>query len=213
MKLTIQYSALRAAQHAAAVKDVRFYLCGVHVHFSQHRDGENLMAQFTGTDGHIMFTGASPYSFGDNEGDAQTAAWSMIIPHTAIPKKAPKCGTLTLASLPDGRYMLGDTVFAPVDGRFPDYARVTPDAAAFAAHPAAIGQYDPDLLARAKLALHTFYGTSKGAFYLHQRGPRESAIMAGHDERACVVIMPMRLAENGNAPVFSLTRAAFYKPE
>lgn len=200
MKLTLNANALRAAVIAAPKKDVRFYLVGVHVQF----DVATMHAQVTGTDGHMLVTGRVPFEF---ESGAQTANWSMILPLTAIPKKG---DTATLEALPDGRYMLNDVVFAPVDGKYPDIARVIPTAAQFADHPAAPGQYDPNLLLRAHNALHTFYGTSKGGFYLHQRGPTQSAIMAGHDSFACAIIMPMRLSDDVNvAPVYGLNRDSF----
>jgi hypothetical protein len=200
MKLTINANALRAAAIVAAKKDVRFYLCGVHVWF----DVGTMHAQATGTDGQVLVTGRVPFEF---ESGAQSAPWGMIIPTSAIPKKG---DTATLEALPDGRYMLNDTVFAPVDGKFPDYARVIPTASQFCEHPAAPGQYDANLLVKAQNALHTFYGTSKGGFYLHQRGPAQSAIMAGHDSFACAIVMPWRVSDDVNhVPCYELNRDSF----
>jgi len=203
MKLTLPLSALSAAAIAAAKKDVRTYLMGVHVHF----DCQAMYVQCTGTDGHMLVTGRVPFAF---ESDAQAANWSMIIPHAAIPKKASnRDGMVTLESLPDGRYALADIVFAPIDGVFPDMGRVIPTAGEFASTPAAVGTYSPALLLRAHDALHTFYGTSKSAFYLHQRGPRLSAIMAGHDSAACAIIMPMRVSDTDDAPTYAVNRESF----
>lgn len=196
MKITFPLSALKAAAICAAKKDARYYMNGVHVHF----DVKTMYAQVSGTDGHVLMTGRVPFTFED---DAQTASWSMIIPLAAIPKKGT---TATLESLPDGRYMLNDIVFAPIDGRFPDVGRVIPSAADFASTPAEIGTYDPNLILRAHDALHTFYGTTKGTFYLHQRGPRESAVMAGHDSAACAIVMPMRVTDSGDVPVYQFNR-------
>ena len=185
MKLTIKANALRAAATCAAKKDIRQYLIGVHVWF----DVGTMHAQVTGTDGHVLMTGRVPFTFDSGE---QSAPWGMIIPLTAIPKKG---DTATLEALPDGRYMLNDTVFATVEGKFPDITRVIPTASQFIEHPAGPGQYDANLLLKAQTALHTFYGTSKGGFYLHQRGPAQSAIMAGHDSFACAIVMPWRVSD------------------
>ncbi len=200
MKLTIKSNALRAAAIVAAKKDIRHYLNGVHVWF----DVGTMHAQVTGTDGLVLMTGRVPFAFESGE---QSASWGMIIPTAAIPKKG---DTATLEALPDGRYMLNDTVFATVEGKYPDYARVIPTASQFVEHPAAPGQYDANLLLKTQTALHTFYGTSKGGFYLHQRGPEQSAIMAGHDSFACAIVMPWRVADDVNfAPVYQVNRDSF----
>jgi hypothetical protein len=200
MKLTINASALRAASIVAAKKDIRHYLNGVHVWF----DVGTMHAQVTGTDGMVLVTGRVPFEF---ESGAQSASWGMIIPTAAIPKKG---DIATLEALQDGRYMLNDTVFATIEGKFPDYARVIPNASQFCEYLAEPGQYDANLLLKAQNALHTFYGTSKGGFYLHQRGPEQSAIMAGHDSFACAIVMPWRVADDDNfAPVYQVNRDSF----
>jgi hypothetical protein len=200
MKLTIKANALRAASTCAAKKDIRQYLTGVHVWF----DVKTMHAQVTGTDGMVLVTGRVPFEF---ESGAQSASWGMIIPTTAIPKKG---DTATLEALPDGRYMLNDTVFATVEGKFPDITRVIPTASQFVEHPAAPGQYDANLLLKAQNALHTFYGTSKGGFYLHQRGQSQSAIMAGHDSFACAIVMPWRVsADDKHVPCYQVNRDSF----
>ena len=126
MKLSIRKSDLQAALTCAASKDTRYYLIGVNLEFIPNDDGGILT--FVGTDGHMMFAGTAPAVFDDGE---QTAPFNIIIPSDAIKSACKNSGSLpcvTLAAMDDGRYILGDTVFTAIDGKYPDYRRIIPSA-------------------------------------------------------------------------------------
>lgn len=181
MKLSIRVSDLQAALTCAAVKDIRSYLNGVYMEYIPNGDGGTLT--FVGTDGHALFVGTAPAVFDDGE---QSAPFWMTIPADTVKAACKsKMPCVTLADMPDGRYTLADTVFAPLDGKYPDFRRVVPDRVS-----GEIGNYDGDLLARAQKALN-FYFQSKGKlFKLTQGGKNGCAVMAGNSRDACVVIMP-----------------------
>lgn len=103
-------------------------------------------------------------------------------------KGAGKREFITLESLPDGRYALGDTLFSTLSaGTFPSYERVIPD------HNARVSdvplQFNADLMKRSQDALRTFYGNNK-MFYLTHLDNLGSVMHAGSSE-VLVVIMPL----------------------
>lgn len=183
--LNINTNQLKAAIHCAATKDVRFYLMGVHIEICANGD-----VHIVSTDGNVLFAGlvcAPNVQWTDSP---QKGPWSMIIPLDAI-KAAVKTKnqTISLTAMPDGRYMLGDRVFSPVDGKFPDWRRVAVSVESREEKP---GQFNLDFLTRARDALGEWFGAKKRAgWYVHQAG-EANAIMTGDDMTAFCVVMPMR---------------------
>lgn len=186
MELSLRKSDLKAAFICSAVKDIRYYLQGVYLEFSPSASGAATdgILTFAATDGHILFAGTAPAVF---EADPQVAPFWMIIPNEAV-KAAIKTkhDMVILRSLPDGRYSLGDTIFAPVDAKFPDFRRVIP-----ASVSGETGHYDPELLVRGNDALREYFGDKKRVYRLNNNG-KDAGVICGDSRDALVVVMPIR---------------------
>jgi hypothetical protein len=186
MELSLRKSDLKAAFICSAVKDIRYYLQGVYLEFSPHANGvaNDGIITFAGTDGHIMFAGTAPAVFTD---DPQTAPFWMIIPSDAV-KAAIKTKNdmVILQSMPDGRYTLGDTVFAPIDAKFPDFRRVIP-----AKVSGEKGNYDPELLVRGNDALRAYFNSKTKVYRVNHNGT-DAGVICGDSRDAVVVVMPIR---------------------
>lgn len=178
MKITFKTTSLLAALECAAKKDIRYYLQGINIQITKDAVG-----MVYGTDGHILFAGQLPY-VGD-----YVAELNLIIPTDAVKRLAKKLDFTELEY--DGQnYLLGGARFVPVDGKYPDIARVIPDIDHNTEQ--APGTYNPDLLVRARAALSLYLGVKpKDAFGFIQRG-NDSAVMHAGTNECLVVIMPMR---------------------
>jgi DNA polymerase-3 subunit beta len=186
MELSIRKSDLKAAFICSAVKDIRYYLQGVYLEFSPSPSGAATdgILTFAATDGHILFAGTAPAVF---EADPQSAPFWMIIPSDAV-KAAIKTKNdmVILRSMPGGRYTLGDTVFAPIDAKFPDFRRVIPTSVS-----GERGDFNPELLVRGNDALREYFGNKKIIYRLNNNG-KDAGVMCGNSRDAVVVVMPMR---------------------
>lgn len=152
MKTTIRVSTLKASVVCAARKDIRCYLNGVLLAF---RHGAVNRVEVVSSDGHVMSAFSEPLDYTDG---AQTANFDIIVPLSALTlalKGAGKRDVLVFESLPDGRYALGDTIFSPVDGKYPDYRRAIRQET----QPEDHVQCNPDLLAKGLDCLRLFYGS------------------------------------------------------
>ena len=189
MKTYIKTRTLKASIYCAAVKDVRYYLQGVHLHF---RHEGITRVEVVSTDGNIMSAFIDTMEYIE---DAQTADWSIIIPIDVVKKVSKvKKAVVILESLPDGRYMLDDTVFAPVDGRYPDYRRVIPNAidAAKPNPDTDRVQIDPDLMVRCADALLTYTGATKRKLSFQIDHFERASVMHCGENNAVCVVMPYR---------------------
>ena len=185
--ITIQKHHLAAALKCAPKKDIRYYMVGVCLDVATNGD-----VHLVGTDGHVMFAGLIPAPNVQWTGDAQKGSFQIIIPRdtVALAVKGAKPDTVTLTAMPDGRYMLGDVVFSPVDGKYPDWRRVCAWPENVAPAP---GHFNPDLLAIAADAVRTWHDCKYPV--LHQFG-RDRAIMTGTDMTGFCVVMPMRVDDD-----------------
>ena len=184
MQTTIRTSTLKAALHCAAVRDARYYLNGALFEF-KHGDAPHI--NIVSTDGRRLSAFREPLEY---IAEAQTADYGFIIPLDVLKQAArAKTHSVVLESTPDGRYMLNNVVFAPIDGKFPDYRRVIPTT--FTGETA---QYQPEYLVDAKNALRDFYQIkSKGwlGTKLEQSGNNAGAVHCDKAD-AVIVIMPLR---------------------
>jgi DNA polymerase III subunit beta len=184
MQTTIRTSTIKAAIHCAAVNDTRYYLNGALFEFKH--DHINIVS----TDGHRLSAFREPLEYA---AEAQTADYEFIIPLDVLKQAAKsKSPLVVLESTPDGRYMLNNVVFAPIDGKFPDYRRVIPTS--FTGQAA---QYRPEYLVDAKNALRDFYQIKTKDWLgtkLEQNGDSAGAVHCGKAD-AVVVIMPLRTYE------------------
>ena len=120
MKFTIYQSQLKAMLNLASKQDIRYYLCGVNVVYT------SAMTRLVATDGHKL----GIFNFTPCEDD-NIGAGSLIIPREVIenlPKS--KHDPLLIITKEDkqGYWKITgmgiQTIFAQIDGKFPDYARV-----------------------------------------------------------------------------------------
>ena len=174
----INAQVLHAAAKCAATKDVRYYLNGILVEFDSGK------AIVVGSDGHILFAGHATPTENESKG-------SIIIPIDAV-KKCPKSGAVRLEPIDDTQWNLAGTLFTPIDGKFLDYRRVIPQASDVSSAAQEVTMYNPDVLVRARDALKLYTGESKPVMYpLAQRG-NDASVMHTGDNRAVVVITPLR---------------------
>lgn len=186
--LTFTKAQLSAAIPTMAKKDVRFYLMGALIECCTNGD-----VHIVSTDGCVLFAGLIPAPYVKWSSEAQKGPWRMIIPRDALVSalKAKK-PTLDLVAMPDGRYLLGDTLFTPVDGTFPDWRRVSVPRQVLDTRGEVAGQFDPDLTSAARDALKVWFdGGKKFAPHLHQHGTH-SAVMTGDNMTAYCIVMPWR---------------------
>lgn len=123
MQITIQQNELKAVSYAMAVKDIRYYLCGVLL------ESNGAETRLVATDGHRLHAVVSfdkdalivdpvqiilPASFVKTLLKAKLSKGDVL--HINIAGNKASC------SLPDGT----ETVCSGIDGRFTDYLRVIP---------------------------------------------------------------------------------------
>lgn len=190
--LSINAAAIQAAAHCAAAKDPRSYLNGVYIKIKR-----NDYATVAGTDGHILFVGLAAIA----SETADTSLWSgleLIIPLDIVKKLDKKTYAYDLRYIGAGRFIIGDQVFTPLEGKYPDIGRVIPTHDQITAEEQKPAVFNPDLLVRAQKALQTYYSSKKDTTYaLYQRGD-SSAIMHAGENCAQVVVMPIRAAYVNN---------------
>jgi len=195
MKITINRNALKAVARFAAVKDIRYYLQGVLV------ESTPLQTRLVATCGHTLAVHRADAK-DDNEG-----SWTGILPLDAVltllkmkpSHKTLKDAPITATILESGEIRcdwVGQSIITrAVDGKFPDYRRVIPEA--LDGLPCWI---NPDYLARIVDA-----AKDVGAgFTFGFGGTGSSLAQIGQDMVA--VVMPMRLELTMDA-----TRAAWAK--
>ena len=186
MKTTLLTANLSAALLIAPKNDIRYYLNGVHLSF-HHGDDSNTV-DIVSTNGHMLFKSTQTLDY--DEG-AQTADFSLTIPRDAVETvcrtaRINKRKFVSLESLPDGRYMLGDVVFATVDGKFPDYGRVIPEKCS-----GEVAQFNHAYLKTASDALRIAYDNKSIHTHLSHNGT-SSAVVHTSLRKAFVVVMPLR---------------------
>lgn len=174
----IPMTMIKAAIPCAGEKGVRYYLNGANFTYT----ASDKRLRVISTDGSIMscFSVYLP--------ECEEVDYSVTIPietlKLAAKVKAPGL-ELTAGAL-------GQFLFKPVEGKFPDYRRVIP-----ASVDGTPGDYQPELLQRATNALRAYYGTKCAAYQLDQNG-MGGAVMHNGENDAMVVIMPMRVTDKNN---------------
>jgi hypothetical protein len=195
--MQIQLQTLKAAHIAAAVKDIRYYLTGVLVEFRAQTDVGDVKTIVAATDGHMLFAAHTIIERDDVSEGLPDVGTQIIIPGDVV--KACKLRHksnpfVTLKQISETQWQLGDVLFTPIDGKFPDYRRVIPSYDMVAATPQAPAYYQPDLLTRALSALRTHRDAPKLTPDLYQRGS-DAAVMHDGASDCVVVIMPCRPGE------------------
>lgn len=161
MRISIPTRIIKAAIQCAAAKDVRYCLVGIHIRLTEQQ-----MIVVESTDGTIAFQDRlhELHDAADCKGPC-----SWIIPLDAAKTAAKsKAGMLDLVDMPDGRYCLGDTVFACIDGKFPDVDRVMPKKQKIDTCRPQDMQFNPELLMRCTEAMRLATGARKTDFFFVQ---------------------------------------------
>lgn len=168
--ITIPTDLLKAAAVCASTDQHRYYLNGVFV------DPHGYLVS---TDGHRLFCAQI---------DLDTAhPVGTIIPNDAIKKALTGFKDVIITLTPN---RLGDTLYTPVDGTFPDWRRVVPTDVS-----GAIAQFDPAYVGDfGKVA--KILGDKKGAPRIWHNGDSPAGIEFTR-EGCFGVLMPMRVTGNG----------------
>lgn len=174
--ITIRRNHLAAALISAANKDVRHYINVVL--FRVTADGETFLIS---TDGHRLFRGKFQAEC------TQKGPFDILIPRDAVKTAlASRQPTLDLVALPDGRHSLGDTIFTPISGVFPDIERVIP-----AATSGEVAQFNWDYIVDARNQLRLWEDNRKEYYELKYNGSGVGTMSSGEDTLCCV--MPVRI--------------------
>lgn len=196
MKFTMTRGQMKAMLNLAATKDVRYYLCGLHI--VQDKRGTIVEA----TDGHVL---------GMLRLDTEVQAPSKVIldrdslkPLLGTKRQSDEvvefevsAGDLPTQAKVTARVMGMASTFNAVDGVFPDCSRVTPRYASILATPDEPANFDPDLLAKF-VACAKELGM-KGHVWLRQRGESQALVSIGVSDFVGVV-MPVLGSEKPTIP-------------
>ena len=189
MEITITRDIFKAAQHAMATKDIRYYLNGVCIRLSRGSD-EQLKGQAYSTDGHIAFLCDFEVIDERRGSDPAPDFLEMLIPIDVVKHVAKgKLDLVTLTSLDKDKYIIDSMAFTPIDGQFPDIGRIVPATKALTNEPA---QFNPNLLVRADKALRAWFGMGKTQFPTLYHSGNNAALLCGPNDSAVCVVMPMR---------------------
>lgn len=199
---SIPRNCLKAALVCSAKADVRYYLNGVLFTVNINRQ-----AALVSTDGNRLFAGLLPDTSFD--GAPINAPLDLIIPRDVVAKES-KSNPINalLRHLNDEQWILGETLFTPVNAKFPDWRKVTPSAYACSG---GAGQFNPDYLADAQLALRTWDGSKKKRFYPLIHNGKKAALMCA--DTAYVVIMPRNMDKVNISTPFAWNNAPIKMPE
>ena len=120
IKTALIINHLKAVFNAVSIEESRFYLCGVYVEITAR--GTTLVA----TNGHMLLAAHDAH----DETNTLDEPVKLIIPADIVKGFKPARGqTMVDLSTEDGKtWRLGNTLFQPIDGTYPDWKRVVPKA-------------------------------------------------------------------------------------
>lgn len=182
MQFTIKQSQLKALLILAPKSDIRYYLCGIFVEYNQ------TTTRLVVTDGHKL--GVFNHHSENNQGIG-----SLIIPREVI-ENLPKAGKtdaiLVFTKEEKAGYWKLDnygtqTIFAEIDGKFPDYRRVcqfTTDGT--------VANFNYEYLVQFLKVQHALGGSKGSTLNLYQNGNSSALVHLEGVPNFAGVIMPMR---------------------
>lgn len=188
MKTLLRIDHLKAVFNAVSSDETRYYLCGVQVEINAK--GTTLAA----TNGHMLLASHDETSTLDEP-------VKLIIPDHVVKGFKPARGqTMVELSTEDGKtWRLGNTLFQPVDGTYPDWRRVIPQET-----PETISVQDAWFEPKYQLAMYKAAKELNTICDIHPNGQNPALVSfrdAKTDYSVVGVIMPYRK-----------TRTAFKKP-
>ena len=179
MKLQLKISTLKAAAICADKNYLHGYLNGVCVDIKN----ESQMV-IIGTDESYMFIGVENYE-GEWDGKAEQIIIPLKVIEVSLQWLTYKSGYITIERLDEKKLKLGAVIFEPIDGPYPDYAKVVPKVESVQAR---IGYYNYKYLNKAGKALKE--ASSDKRQTLHQNGEKDAAVMTCSLPNYICVIMP-----------------------
>jgi DNA polymerase-3 subunit beta len=179
MPITLSPELLKAAVLFTSKEETRFYLKGVSIQATP------ATVKVASTDGHRLFVARVCQ-------EENTDTFSIIIPTDTIATatKGVKYGYLDLSKLSDTQWRLGDTIFTPIDGSFPEYSRVVPTGVSGEA-----AQYNPEYVASLGKANKLLGGTAENTT-IGYNGDKPALVTGSgfKAHNALAVLMPLRFA-------------------
>lgn len=177
--ITLSRNNLKAALCVTPKKDLRNYLNGVHIVVDA--EGGVLVQA---TDGHCAFETKEPVA-------AMSRGADIIIPRADVEALC-KSGFPMIEITPraDGKWEGCGVVFTPIDGKFPDIARVMP---AVKPEMGEVGQFDPEIVLAITKALREAAGGNRQVFRLIHQGTSVGYMDNGVDVYPRCCIMPYRV--------------------
>ena len=177
MSITLSPDLLKAAVLFTSKEETRYYLKGVSIQATL------ATVKVAATDGHRLFVACV-----NQEENIDTV--SIIIPSDTIATatKSTKY-PLALSKLSENQWRLGDTIFTPIDGTFPEYSRIVPTSIS-----GENAQYNPEYVAALGKANKLLGGSNTATIGYNGDNP---ALVTGEGYKAhnaIAVLMPMRSA-------------------
>jgi hypothetical protein len=184
--LNLNLNQLRAVAMHSARKDVRNYLQSVCLQFAEPA------LYLVATDGHTLMAGMTDVDYTDGEVKGH---FTMLIPisaiNTALKSVSKKAETIRLSSLPDGRYSLGDTIFAAMTEKFPDWEMITKRA--FSSTVDGAVQMDGALLARCQESISMWQGRAGKLCNLPVAHNKDAGLISIKAQGALCIAMGMNV--------------------
>jgi DNA polymerase-3 subunit beta len=207
-QFTVSINALKGLDLLAGKQDIRYYLNGVNIEFSES------CTRLVATNGHILGIENLTQNL------VNTGAGSLIIPSDIIKALKPvskNADIVQIKEIPNpygscGKYWEIDnygvkTTFAGIEGKFPDYARVVSGAKTSGQ----AAQYNPDYLATFLKAAKLLTGAKTPEIELMQNGHSAALINIVGLASFIGVIMPTK-GKTGDEQAGGLANPELYAP-
>ena len=179
MPITLSPDLLKAAVLFTSKEETRFYLKGVAIQATL------AAVKVASTDGHRLFVARVCQ-------EENTETFSIIIPSDAVATatKGVKYCHLALSKLSETQWRLGDTIFTPIDGTFPEYSRSVPTGVS-----GETAQYNPEYVAALGKANKLLGGSAENVTIGHNGDKPALVTGSGYKaHNALAVLIPIRSA-------------------
>jgi DNA polymerase III subunit beta len=201
-QFTISINALKGLDLLAGKSDIRYYLNGVNVEFSES------CTRLVATNGHILGIENLTQNL------VNTGAGSLIIPSDIIKALKPvskNADIVQVKQIDAGHWEIDNygvkTTFAGIEGKFPDYARVVSGAKTSGQ----AAQYNPDYLATFLKAAKLLTGAKTPQIEIMQNGQSSALINIVGLASFIGVIMPTK-GKTGEDQAGGIANPELYAP-
>ena len=201
-QFTVSINALKGLDLLAGKQDIRYYLNGVNIEFSES------CTRLVATNGHILGIENLTQNL------VNTGAGSLIIPSDIIKALKPvskNADIVQIKQIDTGHWEIDNygvkTTFAGIEGKFPDYARVVSGAKTSGQ----AAQYNPDYLATFLKAAKLLTGAKTPEIEVMQNGHSAALINIVGLASFIGVIMPTK-GKTGDEQAGGLANPELYAP-